>query len=155
MKEEYDYIRKIIDSDAELKKFIPMWQYMRYRNYMFTYERIEDSFKMIFLNVFSEQYKKAYKDHEIDEKLWTTNELEKLHLIISDPKKFYEQSIRTPYKNFLKKIKYKNGKKVTRYFGGIIKKVKGEKSKKFYLFGVQIFHKHKTAQNYRYQLEKW
>jgi hypothetical protein len=42
-----------------------------------------------------------------------------------------------------KKIKYKNGRKITRYLGGIIKKVKGENSKKFYLFGVQIFHKRK------------
>jgi hypothetical protein len=39
-----------------------------------------------------------------------------------------------------KKIKYKNGKKVSRYFGGIIKKVKNQKSKKIYLFGVQIYH---------------
>jgi glycosyltransferase involved in cell wall biosynthesis len=42
---------------------------------------------------------------------------------------------------FLKKVKYKNGKKITRYLGGIIKKVKSEKSKKIYLFGVQIYHK--------------
>jgi hypothetical protein len=42
---------------------------------------------------------------------------------------------------FFKKVKYKNGKKITRYFGGIIKKVKGEKSKKIYLFGVQIWSK--------------
>jgi glycosyltransferase involved in cell wall biosynthesis len=44
---------------------------------------------------------------------------------------------------FWKKVKYKNGKKIIRYFGGIIKKVKSEKSKKIYLFGVQIFHKHR------------
>jgi hypothetical protein len=40
-----------------------------------------------------------------------------------------------------RKVKYKNGKKITRYFGGIIKKVKGEKSKKIYLFGMQIWSK--------------
>jgi glycosyltransferase involved in cell wall biosynthesis len=44
---------------------------------------------------------------------------------------------------FWKKVKYKNGNKSTRYLGGIIKKVKNQKSKKFYLFGVQIFHKRK------------
>jgi hypothetical protein len=52
--------------------------------------------------------------------------------------KFVKQKSKS---EFWKKVKYKNGKKVTRYFGGIIKKVKGEKSKKIYLFGVQIFHK--------------
>jgi glycosyltransferase involved in cell wall biosynthesis len=49
--------------------------------------------------------------------------------------------------HFFRKVKYKNGKKITRYFGGIIKKVKGEKSKKIYLFGVQIFHKHRKEKH--------
>jgi lipopolysaccharide biosynthesis glycosyltransferase len=52
--------------------------------------------------------------------------------------KFVKQKSKS---EFWKKVKYKDGKKITRYLGGIIKKVKGEKSKKIYLFGVQIFYK--------------
>jgi hypothetical protein len=59
------------------------------------------------------------------------------------PKDLYQDILKAGHKKIWKKVKYKNGKKVTRYFGGIIKKVKGEKSKKIYLFGVQIFHKRK------------
>jgi lipopolysaccharide biosynthesis glycosyltransferase len=43
---------------------------------------------------------------------------------------------------FFKKVKkYKDGKKMTRYFGGIFKKIKSIQSKKYYLLGVQVWHK--------------
>jgi lipopolysaccharide biosynthesis glycosyltransferase len=53
----------------------------------------------------------------------------------------FKQAARKKLERFLRKVKYKNGKKETRYLGGVIKKVKAEKSKKIYLFGVQIFNK--------------
>jgi glycosyltransferase involved in cell wall biosynthesis len=63
--------------------------------------------------------------------------------LITKHEKHAMEKLRKNVKGFDKKLhstQYKNGKKITRYFGGIIKKAKNEKSKKVYLFGVQIYH---------------
>jgi lipopolysaccharide biosynthesis glycosyltransferase len=52
--------------------------------------------------------------------------------------KFVKQKSKS---EFWKKVKYKDGKEITHYLGGVIKKVKGEKSKKVYFLGMQVYHK--------------
>lgn len=94
MKEEYDYIRKVLRKYPEIdKKVAPIYQHARFNAYMFNFDRIDNSLKDDFLILFTEDYKKAQQDNEIDKSLYTKFELKNLNLVLNNPKKFYEKSI--------------------------------------------------------------
>lgn len=94
MKEEYDYILNYLNNNPELKeKFIKMYQYKKFHNYIFNYNRIDIKFKKEFLKVFSNEFKIAVKNGEIDWDLFQKHEAKKLKLIINKPAKFYRLSL--------------------------------------------------------------
>ena len=126
MCEEYDFIRNIINSKNELKKYIPVYQFKRYGNYLFTLSRIDNKYKKEFIKKFSEDYKLAKNTGEIDKNLFSKKDIENLDLIINNPDKFYKKIIKKPskIKSFIQKIfsmKKENIYKVITIFGIKIK----------------------------------
>ncbi len=93
MCEEYDYIRNIIDKNSDFEKFIPVYQCMRYRNYIFTLNRIDNKFKKEFIKKFSKDFKLAMQNNEIDKSLFGDREYQNLELIINNPDKFYRKHL--------------------------------------------------------------
>lgn len=91
MCKEYDFIRQIIDTQPELKKFIPIYQYKRYCNYLFTLNRIDKKYKKEFIQKFSMDYKLALNNGEIDFELFSKQDINNLKLIINNPYKFYKK----------------------------------------------------------------
>ena len=93
MCEEYDYIRNIIDKNSDFEKFIPVYQCMRYRNYIFTLNRIDNKFKKEFIKKFSKDFKLAMQNNEIDKSLFGDREYQNLELIINNSDKFYRKHL--------------------------------------------------------------
>jgi glycosyltransferase involved in cell wall biosynthesis len=94
MKEEYDYIKSILEAEPELKKsLIGVYSYKRFQNYMFTYDRVDISFKKLFLKTFQKDFAEAYKNGEIDESIFNEKELKVLHTIVKKPMTFYRKSL--------------------------------------------------------------
>ena len=119
MKEEYDYIRKFLENNPELKrKFINIYQYKKFHNYEFNMKRIDKTFKKDFLKTFTLDFKKAYLDNEIDESLFLPHELKSLHLVVKKPNKYYRNCLNRP--SLIKKlfsIKEENSRKIIKIFG--------------------------------------
>jgi glycosyltransferase involved in cell wall biosynthesis len=61
--------------------------------------------------------------------------------------KFYAaldfEDLQRLYPALLSKVEYKAGRRIISYFGGVIRKVKSDRSSKYYLFGVQLWHRKK------------
>ena len=93
MCEEYDYIRNIIDKNSDFGKFIPVYQYKRYCNYLFTLNRIDKKFKKEFIKKFSKDFKLAMQNNEIDKSLFGDREYQNLELIINNSDKFYRKHL--------------------------------------------------------------
>ena len=68
---------------------------------MFTYNRIAEDFKLMFLRRFSRDFKLAMENGEIDKKLFSVNEWITLNQIIRDPVKYNRTRL---YKKRLKSI---------------------------------------------------
>lgn len=93
MKYEYDFIRKFLEQDTNrFTKFIGIYNYRKFHNYLFNYKRIDIKFKKEFLKVFREEFKKAVKNNEIDYSWFHEGELKTLKLILKNPNKFYRKS---------------------------------------------------------------
>ena len=120
MCDEYDFIKTFLDNNPDIKKrFIYIYSLKRFHNYMFTYNRIAEDFKLMFLRRFSRDFKLAMENGEIDKKLFSVNEWITLNQIIRDPVKFH---IKTSFKKKLRLIeRYKMGQK----FLWILRKIKG------------------------------
>ena len=123
-KVEYDWIRDWLNKQKNGSKFIGIYHYKRFHNYMFNYTRIDDSLKNEWLKIFSDDYKQAYDLNEIDETLFSENEIENLKTIIKNPENF---SLKTKQKiSFIERIfSIKNSSdkkyKIVRFFGFKIK----------------------------------
>ena len=88
---EYDFIRNIIDKNQQKENFIPVYQYRRYNNYFFTLNRIDNKFKKKFIQKFSNDFKLAMQNGEIDKNLFNSNQYQNLELLINNPSKFYKK----------------------------------------------------------------
>lgn len=87
---EYDRIREFINAnDEKLHHLIPIIWYKKYRNYMFTYNRIGEEYKEDFLENFSKEFHEAENSGELDTTLFGKSELIKLQNIMSDHAEFY------------------------------------------------------------------
>ncbi len=94
MKYEYDFIMEFLNNNPDIKtRLLPIYWVKKYNNYMFTFDRIDISFKKEFLKVFSKEFKLAEKRKELDWDIFTLNKQRKLKLIIKNPMKFYRYSL--------------------------------------------------------------
>ncbi len=95
MRDEYDFIRSIIDSDIELKKFIPLCNYFRFCGYYYnTVNRILPELRRGFLNEFSKEFHALAENNELDRSLFSSGEWSDLMQIIFLPEVYLQKSLR-------------------------------------------------------------
>ncbi|EIS8259298.1 glycosyltransferase family 2 protein [Campylobacter jejuni] len=88
--EEYDFIRDFLKKHPDLEKTLaPICALHRFRNYMFTLERIDERYKLDFLKRFSQDFRKILKDKELDENLFGNINMQRINKIIENPVIYY------------------------------------------------------------------
>lgn len=96
MNEEYEYIESILRPQKSLwKRFKGMFWFMRYRNYMFTLNRIDSSYVQEYCERFSEDFRKAHDLEELDETLFLQEDWKLLVKAINSPNSFYREMRRS------------------------------------------------------------
>jgi len=81
--DEYNYIREFLEQHPEYKsKFLNIYTYRKYHNYMFTYNRIGEEYKQLFLSQFGKEFRLAKENNEIDFSMFKENELLMLDKIL-------------------------------------------------------------------------
>ena len=110
MCDEFDYIRKFVDINDEVKaKYLKVFLVKKYFNYFYTYKRIADEFKIDFLTRFAKEFNDSYFAKEFDETLMAESEMIKLWRIMRDPKQFYyDDTIWCLNEEYLNKANYRN-----------------------------------------------
>ena len=90
MCDEYDYILKFLKKDTErLEQFFPYYVVKKYDNYLFTYNRIGDEFKLEFLQRFSREFNEYKAKGLLSEDAFTKNKLHTLSMIMNNPEQYY------------------------------------------------------------------
>ena len=86
MNEEYRFIYEFLDSHPDLKeRFIFVYSMQRFRNYFWTYSRIDRKFKGEYLERMSAELNEAARNKELDRKYFTPFEWKKICWIMKDP----------------------------------------------------------------------
>lgn len=84
MNVEYDHIRDLLMQDRELwEKFQYMYWWCKYRDYCFTYNRIDDSCKEEYLFRMQQEFKRARQLEQLRKEEFTQNEWRMIQSIIS------------------------------------------------------------------------
>ncbi len=90
MCDEYAFIRRFIDQN-NLQKFIGIYYVLMYLNYMFTYYRVADEFKPMFLERFREDFLFGQKNKELDKTLFSKKEWENVRLLLKSAESFHNK----------------------------------------------------------------
>ena len=86
MNEEYKFIHKFLDCHPDLKKrFIFVYYMQRFRNYFWTYSRIDRKFKGEYLEKMSVELNEAARNKELDREYFTPLEWKKICWIMKNP----------------------------------------------------------------------
>ena len=87
--DEYDYIRKFLDKHPDIaERFVPMYQKRKFDNYSFSFERIADEHKMLFLRRMSVEFYIARAAGELHENLFSKGGWDTLNRIIDEPESY-------------------------------------------------------------------
>lgn len=110
MNEEYQFIYQFLDEHADLKKrFIYVYSMQRFRNYFWTYSRIDKKFKKEYLKRMAEELRKAWEKQELNREYFTLFEWKKMIRIMENPqaaRKWMEISMKArKIKHTLKRLK--------------------------------------------------
>ena len=90
MNREYDYIRKILESNHKLfTQFIFQYSYKKFLNYIFTFNRIGNEYKWEYLMQFHKEIKEADDRGEIEWQLYNDKEKQDLTLVLNNPEEFF------------------------------------------------------------------
>ena len=110
MCDEYKYIREFIEKNPDIKKhYLKVFLVKKYFNYMYTYKRIANEFKIQFLERFAKEFNDSLQNHEFDDSLMDWSEMSKLKRIMADPKQFYyDDEIWCLNQKVLELVNYKN-----------------------------------------------
>ncbi len=101
IRDEYDFIRKFLESKPELlKTFVHVYAMKKLHSYNFTVDRVADEFKPMFLEHYSAEFGKMMAAGELDQALFTEIEWNNLNMIIADPVEYYEEYKRRKKKSF-------------------------------------------------------
>lgn len=86
MNEEYRFIHEFLDCYPVLKeRFIFVYSMWRFRNYFWTYSRIDRKFRREYLERMSTELNEAVRNKELDRKYFTPLEWKKICWIMKDP----------------------------------------------------------------------
>lgn len=124
--EEYRFIKGFLDSNSQLKnKFLSIYSFLKFRHYLFTFDRIAEEYKRMFLKHFSEEFNSAIQNGELDESLFTPDEWQKLFGIIKDPEAFYFEGIINNFRSQLDSVLNSSSYRVGRMITFIPRKLRG------------------------------
>jgi glycosyltransferase involved in cell wall biosynthesis len=99
MNREYDFIYDFLSQEPERKKkFISVYQVIKFNNYIFNLNRIADELKPEFLQSFADEFKEAEEKGELNRDVFTSYEWSTLRRIMNFKDKYY----------IYKDLKYKN-----------------------------------------------
>lgn len=95
MCDEYKFIGEFLERNPALKKrFTKVFLVKKFYNYMYTYNRIADEYKIDFLKRFSEEYNLSYKKGEFKKNdLLYQADMLKLLRIMEDPEQYYYDDV--------------------------------------------------------------
>ncbi len=95
MKQEYDFIRekinRMIDFE-ERERIVKIVSYYRFKNYIFTYNRLSELMRIEFLKMMQQEFLVLEEKGELDYSLFYKNEQKQLTRIMEDPIRYYEES---------------------------------------------------------------
>jgi len=87
--DEYMFIRGFLTKHSELeKRFLGMYQYHKFRNYIFRYNHLAKEFRKPFLERMSREFTAARKAGDLDRKVFPFVEWSALQMIITHPDTF-------------------------------------------------------------------
>ncbi|MDO4674679.1 ATP-grasp fold amidoligase family protein [Campylobacter sp.] len=93
---EYDFIRAFLARHKDIEKILaPICAYHRFGNYCFTLNRIDARFKRDFLRRFGEDFAKIIQAKELQESLYTSEQLSMIRQIVEDSDAYYFSQIKT------------------------------------------------------------
>lgn len=116
MNEEYQYILNFLNKNPDLKEqLMPIYCFKKYQNYMFTYGRIADKFKLGYIIRFSEEFEDDYNNGFLEEKLFG-RQYRKIMLIINNPLEFYLQTTQADVSFKQDAVKLQRLKQETEFF---------------------------------------
>lgn len=89
MNKEYKFIENILDENPELKEqYIYQFSRKKFLNYVFTYNRLSEEFRLEYLSAFYKELKEADEQGEIDWSLFLDKEKKELKEILERPAEF-------------------------------------------------------------------
>ncbi len=90
MCDEYAYIRQFLEENPRLyKKHLQTFLAKKYHNYFYTYGRIADEHKLIFLERFAKEFNESFENEEFDDTLLPPHQMSILKRIMEDYEKFF------------------------------------------------------------------
>lgn len=105
MCEEYAFIYNFLKERNLLEKLKGIFHVMAYSNYINTYNRIADEFKMSFLERFQTEIRQAEEKKELNKALFSKKEWKEIQTLLKDIKKFHQHKQKDTAKNTSCKIK--------------------------------------------------
>jgi glycosyltransferase involved in cell wall biosynthesis len=91
MREEYDFIRKFIDSDpSRFAKFLPAYWLRKFGDYIFTYERIAENLRRTFLDRFASEFAEASEKGELRKDVFAPTDWACLQDLMRSQERFHE-----------------------------------------------------------------
>lgn len=87
---EYDFIRKKLDDNPNLKNLISLVSYLRFGGYNWILGRIMDAYKLPFLQRIQSEFLELESKGELDWKFFDAFQRAKLERILKNPQEFYE-----------------------------------------------------------------
>lgn len=99
MRDEYDYIRNLIETDLEnLSEFIPLCTYFRFCGYYYnTMNRIAPELRPEFLEYFSNEFRELVKKQEVDTSLFSQTELKVLYQVLYYPEQYLADNLKKAF----------------------------------------------------------
>lgn len=89
---EYDFIRDILMNDPEIwERFKHMYWWCKFKNYTFTYQRIDSSYKKQYLIRMQQEFKRAFQLDEISQDSFDDYEWKRIQMMLKNRDSFYER----------------------------------------------------------------
>lgn len=90
--EEYDFIRQILQRDADIwERFRGMYWYRKYDTYIHRLDKIADEYKLDFLKRFAEEFEAGMFAQEVDKNVFREPEWDNIERIIRNPAAFLDR----------------------------------------------------------------
>ena len=92
MCDEYAFIDQILKQHPAEKQLFHKWFLIKkFHNYIYTYQRVADEHKPVFLERFAKEFRQSFSNKEFDENLMSGNNKIMLDLLLNNPQEFSKQ----------------------------------------------------------------